>query len=93
MADETHPIRRLQLMLRDTCCTDDARAEAKRAAQEAGMKVSGEGNASLSARMSDAEFRKLFPAPSGSGDTLAVPERLKPFVESISEAPEHLSFE
>ncbi len=93
MAGESHPVRRLQLKLRETCCTDDAREEAKRAAQEIGMQLSGEGLATLSARIPDARFRELFSCPSGAADTLPVPERLKPFVSSISEAPEHLSFE
>ncbi len=55
------------------------------------MTLSGEGVATLSVRMPNTEFEKLF-SPSAEGE-LAVPEKLKPFVASISEAPEHLSFE
>jgi len=80
-------------MLHGTCKTDDVRAEAKRAVVELGMNLSGEGYTSLSARISDADFKKLFSDPADVGGTLAVPERLKFFVASISEAPEHLSFE
>ena len=93
MAGEVHLIRRLQLMLHDTCRNDDARLEAKRAAQEVGMQISSDGYATLSARMSDADFKALFSDSFDAGDSLAVPERLKPFVASISEAPKHLSFE
>lgn len=93
MSGGNDPIRRLQLVLHDSCRTDVTRAAAKRAAQQAGMELSGEGHATLSARMSDAEFKKLFSDASGAGGALAVPEQLKPFVASISEAPEHLSFE
>jgi hypothetical protein len=92
MIDGNPPVRRLQLMLRGTCCTDNARENAKHTAQKMGMDLSGEGHATLSARMSDAEFRTRFSDTSGAVGALPVPEQLKPFVSSISEAPEHLSF-
>ncbi|MCW2240551.1 hypothetical protein [Azospirillum canadense] len=92
MTGRTRPIRRIQLLLHDACRTDEARAEVKRVAQDIGMNLSGEGHATLSARMPDAEFKKLFPNPSGTDNALAVPEKLKPYIASISEAPEHLSF-
>ena len=93
MTSEPCPVRRLQLLLREPCRTDSAREAAKRAAQELGMQISGEGHATLSARMPDAAFQQLFSSPSGTGGTLAVPHSLEPFVSSISEAPEHLSFD
>lgn len=79
-------------MLHDSCRSNEARAAAKRVAEEVGMTLSGEGSATLSVRISDAEFKKLFSNPSDSKDTLEVPEKLKPFVLSITEAPEHMSF-
>lgn len=88
--EKAHPVRRLQILLHPTCSTNAARAEAKRLLSESGMQLSGEGNTTLSARMPDDAFRKLF-APQTDG-ALAVPAPLQPFVASISEAPEHLSF-
>lgn len=93
MPGTKQPIRRLQILLHEHCRTGQARAEAIRAAHEIGMTVSGEGSASLSARMPEAEFEELFSEFSGGGETLAVPDKLKPFVSSISVAPKHLSFE
>lgn len=86
-------IRRLQILLHEHCRTGDARAAAKRAAHDVGMAVSGEGSATLSARISETDFEELFSELSGGGETLAVPDRLKPFVSSISVAPDHLSFD
>ncbi|WP_105403196.1 hypothetical protein [Neorhizobium sp. T7_12] len=91
MASELRQQKRLQVLLHETCRTDDARAAAIHAATQAGMTLSGEGVATLSVRMPNSEFEKLF-SSSPEGE-LTVPEQLKPFVESISEAPEHLSFE
>jgi hypothetical protein len=91
MAPETRHVRRLQLLLHDTCRTSEAREAAKHAAHELGLQLSGEGAASLSARVPDAEFRKLFCG--AAADALTVPDPLKPYVSSICEAPEHLSFE
>jgi hypothetical protein len=95
MTGEAPRIHRLQLMLAGPCLTDnaDAREELKRAIRELGMTVSGEGAASLSARITDADFQKLFPAVSCTADSLPVPDRLKPHVSSICEAPRHISFE
>ena len=88
--EKADPVRRLQILLHPTCSTDAARAEAKRLLSESGMQLSGEGDATLSARMPDDAFRKLF--ASGSDGALVVPARLQPFVAAISEAPQHLSF-
>lgn len=85
--------RRLQILLHESCRTDDARAEAKRATEQIGMTVSGEGTATLSARISNSEFEKLFPNQSGGKVELDVPDKLKAYVASISEAPEHFSFD
>ncbi|ACC72850.1 hypothetical protein PPMP20_34115 [Paraburkholderia phymatum] len=93
MTNEPRPVRRLQLLLRDTCSNDAAREAARRAAGQLGMQISGEGRATLSARMSDAAFRRLFPHSSSMSGTLAVPDSLEPYVASISEAPQHLSFD
>ncbi|MBP0589671.1 hypothetical protein J8I87_08060 [Paraburkholderia sp. LEh10] len=93
MTNDTRPVRRLQLLLRDACRTEPARQAAKCAAEALGMQISGEGLATLSARMPDAEFRRLFSCLSGTDGTLAVPGSLYPYVSSISEAPEHLSFD
>lgn len=89
---KNQPIRRLQITLHDNCRTNEARAMAKRVAEEVGMTLSGEGSATLSVRMPDAEFKKLFSNPSDDKDTLEVPEKLKPFVSSITEAPKHIQF-
>ncbi|NKK49336.1 hypothetical protein E0H35_30555 [Rhizobium leguminosarum bv. viciae] len=86
-------IRRLQMLLHEHCRTPEARAEAIRAVRDVGMTVTGEGSATLSARMPEAEFEELFSEFSGGGETLGVPDKLKPFVSSISVAPKHLSFE
>lgn len=83
--------RRLQLLLHDNFTNEEGVREAKRIVEEVGMKVSGQGAATLSARISDGDFKKLFAEASGD-QPLAVPPRLKPFVSSISEAPAHLSF-
>lgn len=81
----------LQILLHENCRTDGLRAAAIHAVKQVGMTLSGEGVATLSVRMPNTEFENLF-SPSAEGE-LAVPEKLKPFVASISEAPEHLSFE
>ncbi|RVM04189.1 hypothetical protein [Sinorhizobium meliloti] len=86
-------VRRLQILLHEHCRSRESRAAAKVVVHELGMTISGEGKASLSVRMSEADFKELFSELSGGGDTLAVPDKLKPFVSSISEAPEHLSFD
>ncbi|ALP64823.1 MULTISPECIES: hypothetical protein [Paraburkholderia] len=93
MMNETCPVHRLQLLLRDPCRTDAARAAARLAAEQLGMQISGEGHATLSARMPDDAFRQLFSGSSGTSGTLAVPRSLQPYVASISEAPQHLSFD
>lgn len=93
MTGDVQPVRRLQILLHETCRTADARAAAMHAIEQAGMTVSGEGAATLSVRMSNADFEKIFPARSQAQDELAVPDKLRPFVASISEAPEHISFE
>ncbi|EUC12810.1 UNVERIFIED_ORG: hypothetical protein BDU10_4167 [Burkholderia sp. CF145] len=93
MTNETCPVRRLQLLLHDPCRTDAAREAARLAAEQLGMQISGEGYATLSARMPDDAFRQLFSCSSGPSGTLAVPGSLQPYVSSISEAPQHLSFE
>ncbi|MBN3756642.1 hypothetical protein G3N95_27150 [Paraburkholderia sp. Tr-20389] len=93
MTNEPCPVRRLQLLLHDPCRNDAAREAAKRAAEQLGMQISGEGHATLSARMPDAAFRALFSCSSDTGGTLAVPGSLEPYVASISEAPQHLSFD
>lgn len=84
-------IRKLQILLHDSCKSEEQVREVTRIAQEEGMQVSGKGAATLSVRMSDSDFKKLFSATAGDRP-LAVPECLKPFVASISEAPNHLSF-
>ncbi len=94
MTDDTTRIHRLQLMLAGPCLADDAdaREELKRAVRELGMTVSGEGAASLSARIPDTDFQKLFSTASSTADSLPVPDKLKPHVSSICEAPRHISF-
>ncbi|MBN3761960.1 hypothetical protein [Burkholderia sp. Ac-20365] len=93
MTNETCPIRRLQLLLRDPYRNDTDREAVRRAAEQLGMQISGEGHASLSARMPDDAFRQLFSSSSIASGTLAVPSSLEPYVSSISEAPQHLSFD
>ena len=93
MTNESCPVRRLQLLLREPCRSDAAREAAKRAAEQLGMQISGEGHASLSARMPDDAFRQLFSSSFDTNGTLAVPVSLEPYVSSISEAPQHLSFD
>lgn len=83
--------RKLQILLHDHRRSEDDLREVARILEEEGLHLSGQGAASLSARISDSDFKKLFPA-TGNNQSLTVPERLKPFVSSISEAPEHLSF-
>jgi hypothetical protein len=43
--------------------------------------------------MPDDAFRALFPSSSSTCGTLAVPSSLEPYIASISEAPQHLSFD
>lgn len=83
--------RKLQILLHEHSRSAEDLREVARILQEEGLQLSGQGAASMSARMSDSDFKKLFPA-TDNNKPLAVPERLKPFVSSISEAPEHLSF-
>src|SRR5690349_6782493 len=93
MADEKPVVRRLQLLLHKDYRTDKGRAEARRAAEAAGFFLTGEGHATLSARLSEDQFAEFFKEKSGKGEELAVPEPLKPLISSISEAPDHLPFD
>lgn len=83
--------RKLQMLLHNSCQDETGLREARRIAMELGMTISGLGAATLTARMSDAAFDKLFAAASKESQ-LVVPDVLKPFVHSISEAPDHLEF-
>jgi hypothetical protein len=83
--------RKLQMVLHYSCQDETGLREASRVAMGLGMTISGLGAATLSARMSDTAFDKLF-ASASKESQLAVPEVLKPFVLSISEAPDHLAF-
>lgn len=90
MANPDARIRRLQLVLRESVRDPGTRTAVRQAAAELGLQLSGEGYATLSARIGEADFAALFGTADGALD---VPDRLAPFVESISEAPEHLSFD
>lgn len=91
MVDDHDPIRKLQILLHASCQNPAKKEEVKRIVEKTGMTVGGEGIATLSARMSDRDFKKLFFKDDDS-QSLTIPEFLKPFVSSISEAPDHLSF-
>ena len=83
--------RKLQMLLHNSCQDETGLREARRIAMELGMTISGLGAATLSARMSDTAFDKLF-ASASKESQLVVPDVLQPFVHSISEAPDHLEF-
>ena len=87
---------RLQLLL-----DPHARGAADKAALKAelgklGIEISGEGAATLSARISEADFARLFaPAdlPAAEDAELPIPDSLRGRVTTITVAPPHLHLE
>lgn len=96
------PSIKLQFLLRSDRRNEADRAAAADAVRALGMEVTGTGAASLSARIDEDVFKRLFgqahlPASAGRGrgvsnESLPVPLQLQPFVASISVAPDHLYF-
>lgn len=86
---------RLQLLLKPLSRSERGREDAKNAAQQLGLEISGEGAATLSARCSREEFVAIFGAepkqgPGGNSPVeLTVPNALLDFVSSVTVAPQH----
>jgi hypothetical protein len=89
---------KLQLLLHPHQRTPDGIASAKRLSSSLGIHPTAEGAATISAEVDEDTFQSLFKTPpegSSSGtsatkESLAVPDELKDYVQSISVAPHHL---
>lgn len=97
-------MRRLQLLLSDQARTDEARASLVRELEALGCTVTGVGAASLSIRVSDEAYCRIFDGPSTAAADrptrpaatifvapagLTIPASLQPYLASVSEAPAH----
>lgn len=81
-------MRRLQLLLSEGCRSRDARTDLVQTLESLGCTVTGVGEVSLSVRVSETVFQKVFrPAPP------QVPPSLEPWLASVAEAPVHQSFD
>ncbi len=81
-------MRRLQLLLSEGCRSRDARTDLVQTLESLGCTVTGVGEVSLSVRVSESVFQKVFrPAPP------QVPASLEPWLASVAEAPVHQSFD
>lgn len=92
---ETNPSQcRLQILLAPEARTAEGKRDLRRELERLGLDVSGEGAATLSARITTSRFEQLFGCePSASeadGNALLLPDRLRDRVISITLAPPHL---
>lgn len=85
-------MRRLQLLLSETARTDDTRSTVVRELEALGCTVTGVGAASLSVRVSEAVYCRLFEAPARDETTLKIPVPLRHYLSSVSEAPSHQAY-
>ncbi len=85
-------MRRLQLLLSETARTDDTRSAVVRELEALGCTVTGVGAASLSVRVSEAVYCRLFDAPARDETTLKIPVPLRHYLSSVSEAPSHQAY-
>ena len=79
---------RLQLLMRPEHRKSDSVEAAAKAAAALGLEPSGQGQATFSARVDAANYRRLF----GDDSTLRIPKELAEYVESITVAPKHEYF-
>lgn len=91
MSAEPIPDHKLQVLLKADSRGPDARKATLDLLADDGVALTGEGTVSLSVRVAPEAFDKLF-TPVAEDGTIAVPHKLKKFVESITEAPRHLRF-
>ena len=80
-------MRRLQLLLSERCRTDRTRKDLVRSLEAMGCSVTGVGEASLSVRVSEAVYARLF-----KDEPAQIPSSLQPWLASVSEAPVHQSY-
>ena len=85
-------MRRLQLLLSETARTDETRSTVVRELEALGCTVTGIGVASLSVRVSEAVYCRLFEAPAVDATTLKIPAPLRHYLSSVSEAPSHQAY-
>jgi hypothetical protein len=83
---------KLQILLFEGYRSPVARQLVKDVLRTLHMEITGEGEVTISTRISDVEFRKVFPDGVQPDGTLKIPVGLVPYVVSITEAPGHLSF-
>lgn len=85
---------RLQILLAPEARTAEGKRDLRRELERLGLDVSGEGAATLSARVTPSRFEQLFgcePSAFGSdGNSLLLPDRLRDRVISITLAPPHV---
>lgn len=80
-------MRRLQLLLTEGCRTPSARTDLVQTLESLGCIVTGVGEASLSVRVSETVYLRVFKA-----EPPQVPAELEPWLASVTEAPAHQSF-
>jgi len=80
---------RLQLLMRPQHRNPAGVKAASRVVATFGIETTGKGHASLSARLSEPEFHRLFGAAIAVHEPLPVPQELAEYVESITVAPRH----
>ena len=80
---------RLQLLMRPEHRNPAGVEAASKVVETLGFETTGMGRASLSARVSEQEFQRLFGATVAVHEPLSVPQELAEYVESITVAPRH----
>lgn len=80
-------MRRLQLLLSESCRTDRTRNDLVQTLEAMGCTVTGVGEASLSVRVSETVYAQLF-----KDEPAQIPSSLQPWLASVSEAPVHESY-
>ena len=81
-------MRRLQLLLSERCRSDRTRKDLAQSLEAMGCTVTGIGEASLSVRVSEAVYERLF-----KDEPAQIPSSLQPWLASVSEAPVHQSYQ
>lgn len=80
---------RLQLLMRPEHRKAGSVEAASKAAVALGFETTGKGRTTLSCRVSEQEFRRLFGGTVAVHEALPVPQELAEYVESITVAPRH----
>ena len=92
MTDAPVPEKKLQLLLDEAWRTPAGVDGACKILDSLGVQPESRGAATISVRVNDDQFAKLFAADGSQGPGLAIPAALSKYVSSISEAPDHLHF-